>query len=80
MPDERDPKEIPFVDINKEPFHFFGDPVSDAYALRLVVDSFNQSSTWRQANHDQRWLKADQLTVAKFLCGCGKGLVPLEQI
>ena len=61
MPELKELRELKLVDLEQEPFKLFGDPVEDAYALQLVKQSFERSSTWRQGNHDRRWLKDDQL-------------------
>lgn len=61
MPDEKRPPDLPYADIEQEPFIMGEKEIASALALRLVVDTFNLNETFRSNNHDRRFSNADAL-------------------
>lgn len=62
MPQERQPDNVQFLDLDSEEFKFGKEEIEDAYALNLVQQLFPQSENYRStASHDQRWNTNDKL-------------------
>ena len=62
MPQERQPDNKQFLDLDSEDFKFAQEQISDLYALNLVQQLFPLSEAYRStASHDQRWNTNDSL-------------------
>lgn len=61
MPEQIAPPVVPDVDIETAPFKFSDQTVDDAFALKLVTQTFSACETWRHTNHDFRWNLHDML-------------------
>lgn len=60
MPDPREPQVLETVSPDVEPFKLGSAPITDAYALALVLGDFQNAQQYRQP-HEQRWSDADLL-------------------
>ena len=61
MPYEKQPAQMPYVDLTEGPLKTSLDSIEDAYALKVVNDTFWQYETFRTQNHDRRWSMHDSL-------------------
>ena len=62
MPQERQPDNVQFLDLDSVDFKFFQSEIDDVYALNLVQQLFPLSENYRStAAHDQRWNTNDSL-------------------
>ncbi len=61
MPEERQPAQLPHVDLDSEPLKTGKQSFEDDYALSLVNQDFNDYESYRTQNHDPRWNTADSL-------------------
>jgi len=61
MPDERQPAQVPDVNVENEPFVLSPEQFRDAAALQIVNQTFSAYEVFRTNNHDRRWNEADSL-------------------
>ena len=63
MPETKEPQILDTVWPEEEPWKIGGQPVSDSYALALVLGDYARAKNFR-SNHEQRWTAADSLYAA----------------
>lgn len=61
MLEQRSAPYVSPLDPQGEPFHSGMETFEDAYALGLVLQTFQKFETWRNQNHDARWRVHDML-------------------
>lgn len=62
MPQERQPQDLGYVNLDDKPFTFEDPEVwTDQYALNTVTQNFSQFENFRSMNHDNRWNNNDAL-------------------
>ncbi len=64
MPEEKQPVEAQYLNLDDQPFKFGGDDWSDTYALNVVQQLFPVFENFRSYSHDNRWNTSDALFCA----------------